>query len=126
MATRRLLGAALAIVALSSSAAARDIRQDRARVLFESGRAAYAREDFQGAYEFFRQAYLVSAEPALLYNMSSALALAGKPHEAAEALRAYLRALPDDPERRAIEQRIRSLEEAQRMLDSGPSPPRAA
>jgi hypothetical protein len=40
-----------------------------------------------------------------------------RPHEAAEALRSFLRLRPDDPEKGAIEERIRTLEEEQRLLD---------
>ena len=59
----------------------------------------------------------MSHQPALLYNVASALQGLRRPHDAAEALRSYLRLKPDDVERPQIEERIRTLEEEQRLID---------
>lgn len=112
---------------IASAAAATEVQEEEARTLFQSGKAAFAAERYQAAYDLFKQAYLLSPEPALLYNMASALQALGRPHDAAEELRAYLRTRPDVSEREQIETRIRALEEAQRLLDeekkSAPLPP---
>ncbi len=100
-----------------SSAYAED-RGARAKRLYEEGEAAYHRGEFETANERFKEAYLLSKQPALLYDMSSALERLQRPHDAAEELRAYLRATPDDSRRGGIESRIRALEEAQRILDA--------
>ncbi|MCU1280649.1 MAG: hypothetical protein JWM53_4195, partial [bacterium] len=55
---------------------------------------------------------------ALLYNIASALQGLKRPHEAAEALRSFLRLQPNDPDRPKIDQRIATLEEEQRMIDT--------
>src|SRR5262249_35413273 len=62
------------------------------------------------------ESFQLSHEPALLYNIASALQGLKRPHEAAEALRSYLRVRPDDPDKPQIEERIAALEEEQRLL----------
>ena len=96
---------------------AQDQRLDKAKQLFSAGRTAYEQGDYEKAYASFKECYLLSHEPALLYNISSALQGLRRPHEAAEALRSFLRLRPDDPEKGAMEERIRTLEEEQRLID---------
>jgi tetratricopeptide (TPR) repeat protein len=98
--------------------ASADARQDEAaRNAFKVGRAAYETGDYQLAYDKFKESFQLSHEPALLYNIASALQGLKRPHEAAEALRSFLRLQPSDPDRPKIEQRIATLEEEQRMMD---------
>jgi tetratricopeptide (TPR) repeat protein len=92
-------------------------RYDKARDLYKKGKTAFEANQFQEAYDAFKQAYLLSQEPALLYNIASALQGLDRPHDAAEALRSYLRTVPNDPDKPEIEKRIANLEEAQRVLD---------
>lgn len=115
------LPAAVVLVAAllaARTAVADSARDGRARQLFEQGKQAYENSEFQKAYDQFKQAYLISQQPALLYNMASALQALARPHEAAEVLRSYLRATPDDPDAAAIGERIRSLEESARLLEA--------
>jgi tetratricopeptide (TPR) repeat protein len=110
--------ALLAVVCLTTATARADgDRYEKARTLYGQGKSAYEAGHFQEAYESFKTAYLLSQEPALLYNIASALQGLDRPHDAAETLRSYLRARPNDPDRPAIEERITTLEEAQRVLD---------
>ncbi len=88
-----------------------------ARQLFQAGRDAFERHEYQRAYDAFRQSYVISQRPELLFNMSSALKELGRPHDAADELRAYLRVVPAAPDRAQIEERILTLEETQRILD---------
>jgi len=112
------LWAALPILLWCAIASA-DARQDQAaRTAFNVGRAAYEGGDYQLAYDKFKESFQLSHEPALLYNIASALQGLKRPHEAAEALRSFLRLQPNDPDRPKIEQRIATLEEEQRMLDA--------
>jgi tetratricopeptide (TPR) repeat protein len=118
----------LALVLLLSAAGvtrADSAREARARTLYDEGRKAYEVSDFQKAYDAFKESYLLSHEPALLYNIASALQGLKRPHEAAEALRSFLRLQPTDPDRPEIEKRILTLEEEQRLLDAErkPTPP---
>jgi tetratricopeptide (TPR) repeat protein len=116
---RRLLAILVVIagLALIPAAARAQQRIEQAKREFLDGRAAYERGDYKTAYDKFKQSYILSSQPALLYNIASALQGLGRPGEAAEVLRDYLRAVPDDPERPLVEKRIASLEEAQRLLD---------
>jgi tetratricopeptide (TPR) repeat protein len=102
-------------------------REERARQLYQQGRDAYNGGDFQKAYDSFKESFALSHQPALLYNVASALQGLRRPHDAAEALRSYLRLKPDDVDKPQIEERIRTLEEEQRLIDlehpKTPEPP---
>ena len=112
------VGMLLALCCALGGGARADEQEDKeARRLYDQGRAAYGKHDFQKAYDAFRQSYLMSQRPELLFNMSSALKALDRPHEAAEELRAYLRLVPAAADRAEIEQRILTLEESQRLLD---------
>lgn len=105
-------------VVLWCTLAAGDARQDQAaRQAFSDGKTAYESADYQTAYDKFKECFQLSHEPALLYNIASALQGLKRPHEAAEALRSFLRLQPNDPQRLQIYQRIATLEEEQRMID---------
>ena len=112
------LWAVIAILLWSACALA-DQRQDQAaRDAFKIGRAAYESGDYQLAYDKFKESFQLSHEPALLYNIASALQGLKRPHDAAEALRSFLRLQPNDADKPKIEQRIATLEEEQRMMDA--------
>ena len=114
----------VALVALGGIAHADAARDERARQLYQAGRDAYNAGDFQKAYDAFKESFTLSHQSALLYNVASALQGLRRPHDAAEALRSYLRLKPDDLERPQIEERIRTLEEEQRLIDlENPSKP---
>lgn len=110
------LGVLLATLALPGRA--RADREERARQIYTEGEKAYQANDYQKAYDDFKQAYILSQQPALLYDVAAALQGLGRPHDAAEALRTYLKQVPKDPDRPAIEKRIAGLEDAQQLLDS--------
>jgi tetratricopeptide (TPR) repeat protein len=104
---------------LWSALAAADARQEQAaRNAYKVGRAAYETGDYQLAYDKFKESFQLSHEPALLYNIASALQGLKRPHEAAEALRSFLRLQPGDPDRDRIEKRIATLEEEQKIVDA--------
>ena len=84
---------------------------------YNKSKIEYNAGDFEKALKAFEDCFSLSHEPALLYNIASALQGLKRPHEGAEALRSYLRLKPDDPDRPQIEQRIRTLEEEQRLID---------
>ncbi len=105
------------LIARATNAAADVRRDEEARAAYKAGAAAYEAGNYQAAYDKFRESFQLSHEPALLYNISSALQGLQRPHDAAEALRSFLRVQPNDPERPKIELRIATLEEEQRMID---------
>ncbi|HEY2749644.1 MAG TPA: hypothetical protein VGL86_33720 [Polyangia bacterium] len=112
------LWAALPLLLWCSFAGADARQEDAARNAFTVGRAAYETGDYQLAYDKFKESFQLSHEPALLYNIASALQGLKRPHEAAESLQSFLRLQPNDPDRPKIEQRIATLEEEQRMIDA--------
>jgi tetratricopeptide (TPR) repeat protein len=79
---------------------------DRARLLFESGRDAYELGRYDDAYEYFARAYDLSGHPELLFNMGSALDRARRDREAIQAYETYLRTTPDPENRVRVEQRL--------------------
>jgi tetratricopeptide (TPR) repeat protein len=109
--------ASLLLGVVATAARADEERELKARQLYEVGKAAYTQGDYQSAYDNFRESFQLSHQPALLYNVASALQGLHRPHDAAEALRSFLRLRPDDPDKAQIEERIRTLEEEQRLLD---------
>lgn len=80
-----------------------------ARMAYAEGRDAYRAGNYARALEKFRLSYTLSGQPALLYNISTALQALNRPGEAADALKLYLNARPDDPDRAALEKRIADL-----------------
>jgi tetratricopeptide (TPR) repeat protein len=104
----------MVVVSLSAPAAA-TAEDAQAAELFARGRAEYRRGEYQRAYDDFKQAYLLSARPPLIYNMARALEGLRRYGEAADALRSYLRVSPSDPDHAQIEEHIRALDEARRM-----------
>jgi hypothetical protein len=116
LALRSLLVAVLLLA--TTGARAESGAEASARRLFAEGREAFGHEQHDVALDRFQRAYLLVRSPALLYDMASVLEAAGRPHDAAEKLRAYLRAAPADGEAAVIEARARALDEAQRLLDA--------
>jgi tetratricopeptide (TPR) repeat protein len=122
---------AVVVWASAGGVARADAAQDaRARERYATGKAAYTAANYQRAYDDFREAFQLSHQAELLYNIASALQGLKRPHDAAEALASYLRLRPDDPEKPAIEERMRTLKEEQRIIDlekkahEPPPPPR--
>jgi tetratricopeptide (TPR) repeat protein len=85
---------------------------DRARLLFESGRDAYELGRYDDAYEYFARAYDLSGHAELLFNMGSALDRARRDREAIAAYETYLRTAPEPANRERVEQRLDVLTRA--------------
>ncbi len=113
----RSLIALVLLLSIARPTLADESRDSEARRLYDLGKTAFEKHDWDTAYTQFRNAYMISQRPALLFNMASALKEGGRPGEAAETLRSYLRVVPSTPDRQPIEERIVALEEAQRILD---------
>ena len=83
---------------------------DAARITFQRARTAFDAGDYETALARFRQAYELSPRPQLLYNIAATLDRLRRDVEAVAALRAFLDASPDTPDRVEIEARIRVLD----------------
>ncbi len=103
-------GASIGAVASRAQAQSDASSDADARRYFEEGRAAYDAGDFDAAVRGFRRAYLLSARPALLYNIGQAELRAGHDALALEALEGFVRQAPaDDARRGEVEERVRVL-----------------
>lgn len=81
---------------------------ERAKELFENGKGLYAEGSYTAAIAAFRQAYALSGDPVLLYNIALAHDRAGNFDEALEYL-GYYRAYAPESERGALSEKEASL-----------------
>jgi tetratricopeptide (TPR) repeat protein len=91
---------------------------------FRTGLEAYGRREYRAAAAEFRAAYELTRESMLLFNLGLALAADGQREAARDALRRYLRATPDAPNRAIAEARLRELDPA--PVAATPTPAAAA
>ena len=133
----RLLATVCFVWALGVPAFAQDApteppsaQEQEARALFEAGRAAFNDGRFEDSLGYFRQSYELSGRPELLFNIGTSADRLRLNQEALDAFERYLAALPDAPNRREVEGRIRVLrramvatpEEAARTETAEPAP----
>lgn len=99
------------LVALCGSPVSAQRSDDAAgRELFEEGRTAFDRADYETALIYFRRAYELSLRGELQYNIGIAAARLQREEEAVEAFYRYLEEA-SEPEREAeVRQRIEALE----------------
>jgi hypothetical protein len=90
---------------------------EEARLLFEAGARAFEDGRFEVALERFREAYELSHQPALLYNIGQSADRVRLDREALEAFEAYLAAVPGARNRREVEGRVAAL---RRILEAAP------
>ena len=84
----------------------------RAKELFENGKGLFAEGSYDAAIAAFRQAYALSGDPVLLYNIALAHDRAGEFDEALEYL-GYYRAFAPESERAALSEKEDSLRKRQ-------------
>jgi tetratricopeptide (TPR) repeat protein len=83
--------------------------EQQARIHFEAGRLHYSKGRFDEAGREFRQAYELSGNSALLYNMFLAYRDADRLLQAVEALASYLEEVPGQSNRAGLEARLRTM-----------------
>lgn len=86
-------------------------RHAEAGGLFEAGRAAFADGRFKDALRYFEQSHDLSLRSELLYNIGSAADRLQREEQALRAFEEYVQRLPEAPNRREVEGRIRVLRE---------------
>ena len=86
-----------------------DDAEQRAQKLYEVGDDHYAAGRYEEAVVHFQQAYELSPQPALLFNMANAYERMGEYEKAAEHLRRYLES-PKAQDVASVRERIRRLE----------------
>lgn len=93
---------------------------EEARGLFLAGQAAYNRDRFDDALDYFERSHELSGRPELLFNIGLAAAHAGRVERARTAFERYLVEVPEAPNRADAEARLARLNAAP-PPDSGSS-----
>ena len=115
---------ALAPAPARAQAPGGDAADDKeARDLFQIGKDAFDEGRFERALKYFQDAYDLSHRAALLSNIGTALDRLRRDQEAVDVYKKYLEQVPQAPNRRLIEERIRIIESA--LARSKPAPPPA-
>ncbi len=96
-----------------SQGSASEAQDGEARLLFEAAKRAFADARYDTALARFREAYTLSARPALLYNIGQCADRLRRDDEALEAFDRYLAAMPDAPNAAEVRTRIGALRAAQ-------------
>jgi tetratricopeptide (TPR) repeat protein len=118
------LGGVLLLFLLASGAARADNAAE-ARAHYRRGLTAYDLGKFGEAAHEYEVAYELRQDPALLFNIGQAYRFGGDYPKAILEFKAYLRRVPDAPNRHEVESRILEM---QRLIDqqaqSARNPPR--
>lgn len=97
---------AQAQVSFSVQAGAEGADEQLARALFDAARDAYDAGQYADAMRLFEQAYARSGRPAFLFDIAHVADRLRQDQKALDSFQAYLSALPDAPNRGAVESRI--------------------
>lgn len=84
--------------------------REKARALFEEADAHYKIKEYEKALQGFKEAYLLSEEPVLLFNIAQCQRQLGLLSEALQSYRTFLLEDPNTPLRANAEERIAELE----------------
>ncbi|MBW2461270.1 MAG: hypothetical protein JRH11_06460, partial [Deltaproteobacteria bacterium] len=96
-----------------------DTPQTLSRDAFQSGQSKFARGNYGGAADDFREAYQLSPRAELLYNIGECEYRDDEPREALPAFEAYLEAISTThPRRAAIVRRVEALRAEIAWLDA--------
>ena len=98
--------------ASSGDKAAATVDDQEARDLFRLGKQAFDEGRYERALKYFKDAYELSGRAALQFNIGTVLDRLRRDREAIEAYQSYLAQTPDAPNRAAVEERVRLLQEA--------------
>lgn len=122
---RVVIGVGLLVVAAPAGAQRVD-DVPAAREHYAKGKRLYDLGRFADAAKEYEAAYQAKDDPALLYNLGQAHRLAHENPAALLAYKAYLRNVPDAPNRAEVEQRITELQTAvdaqERARQAAPPP----
>jgi tetratricopeptide (TPR) repeat protein len=114
--------AVLVMVALGLASGAMAASPDQDRVLakqhFESGARRFDLAEWEQALIEFKEAYRITPDPALLYNIAQCHRKLGHIEDALTFYKTYRRRAPDAPNRAEIDRRISELEAEQQAKQS--------
>jgi tetratricopeptide (TPR) repeat protein len=118
---REWVGFLAVLLLLSSSASADDAR--KAKALYENGIRLYNVGEYRQALEAFKDAYLAKPDPVLLFNMGQSQRQLGDDEGAIRSFRAFLRELPDAPNREQVERLLAASEHSLEARQARPPTP---
>jgi tetratricopeptide (TPR) repeat protein len=98
--------------------------EDRAFSLFNESEVAYREARFEESLRLLREAYALSPDPVLLYNMARVHETMGDLDRAISVYERFLMEAPSIPDRPALEARIASLKALREAKKPKPPPPR--
>jgi hypothetical protein len=104
-----VLTAILLSAALASAQRMTPEQRQAAQEAYEAALKHYTAGSFELAAVSFQEAYEISSQPAILYNMAQAYRLANYPEAALSSYKAFLIAVPETTLRPEVEQRIQEL-----------------
>lgn len=117
---RALLGALLCLLMLPSSTSfaqssepttmSAEEKREKAAKIFEEADAFYQLQEYEKALSGYREAYLLSLEPALLFNIGQCYRLLGRYEESLKSYQAFLRSEPEEALRKEVEGLIQEVE----------------
>jgi tetratricopeptide (TPR) repeat protein len=86
--------------------------KERYVVLFEEAQALYRVGEYEKALPLYKESYLLSKRPEILFNIAQCLRLLGRSEESLRTYRAFLDEQPDTPYRQDAEEKIKEVEAA--------------
>lgn len=96
--------------------------REKAAALFQKAEAYYTVQEFDKALELYKEAYLLSLQPELIFNMAQCYRQMGRYEEALKSYRSFLRQLPDTPLKENVEKLIADTEALLASSREGGSP----
>jgi len=102
----------------ASASAATPVAKEKARAKAEEAEKRYNVGDFQAALDGYKEAYLLTTSPGLLFNIGQCQWKLGDDRGALHSYRAYLRTMPNPPNRSLVDARIAALEERLHAIEA--------
>lgn len=116
-----ILGSMALFAPVARAQSTPDANQERAKELYQNGSLLYDEGRYEDAIVAFQEAYRLSEQPKLLYNIAQAQERLGRYQDALDTLSRY-RAYAPAEEREALDRRIRNLERRLEEAGSAPTP----
>lgn len=105
-----LLVSLASVLFLTTPALAQQGSPEKAAKIFGEAEAHYKRHEYEKALSGYQQAYELSKEPVLLFNIAQCYRLLARYDEAIASYRAYLEAVPGASNKAPVEAQIEELE----------------
>ena len=125
----KALGLVITVLCAAATASRADDIAPKARTLAERGRIMHANGNYAGAIEAFKEAYVISPSPGLLFNLAQSYRLQADCENASIMYHRYLASDPPDEGRAIAEANLPAVERCAKEgvpLPPPPPPPHAA